>query len=395
VIDCSNYFFIKTGNDSWHPMIKALIWYKENPDTALYNKLLIEDSIKFQYPPTSLLIFDIPQRITGFSYEKITALYNRLSWCSVFLTAIFTSKILTSVIKHIHTYIHTYIHTIIQYLVIGLFTLFFYPLMKSYNLGQVQTILTMLATFVMYFYLSGNKKITGLCLGLICLIKPQLGLLFLWGIIRKEWTMVITGSITVISILLISISFYGFHNHLDYLSALSFLSKHGECFYPNQSINGIMNRLLFNGNNLYWSADTFPPYNTLVYLSTLFSSLFLITLGLFWNYKSKHPNIIEFSIMMLCATIASPIAWEQHYGILLPIFILLSPFMIHYCKNKKWKLLVFGLAFVGSSQFFIVTLKLANSYFNIFQSYLLFSALIILLFMFYVSKKMKNENCSI
>jgi len=41
-----------------------------------------------------------------------------------------------------------------------------------------------------------------------------------------------------VPIALVSVWRYGLHNHLAYLGVLSFLSRHGEQFYPNNSING-------------------------------------------------------------------------------------------------------------------------------------------------------------
>jgi len=387
-----SFIHLPKGMDSWNPMILALTHCKQFPDTDLYQTLLIENSIKFQYPPTSLLLFDIPERIFGIAYLKIAKIYDILSLVSIFLTVFFTSQILIKILKKYNFQTITKSAHIYTYILIFVITAFFYPLVWSYNLGQIQTILTMLATIALYLYLSDRKKLAGLCLGLICLVKPQLGLIFVWGLIRKEWSMVIYGAITVMVVLLPSILLYGFHNHLDYLTALSHLSQYGESFHANQSINGLMHRLLFNGNNLEWLGNSFPPYNPVVYFTTLFSSIIFIFFGLLWNFKNPKPNVIEMALMMLCTTMASPIAWEQHYSILLPIFVLLSPFVLHYFKNEKWKILIFVLAFTVSTQYFGTMNKFADSYLNILQSYLYFSALVILIFLFSISKKIKKCN---
>ncbi len=380
-------------NDSWEAMTKALIHVQENPEDYLYQALLIEEGVKFQYPPSSLLLFDIPERIFGLEYYQIARIWDILSFFSILVTAFFISKILTLILTK-HRFEQFRISTtpkiIHQYILVLAISVFFYPLMRSYHLGQMQTILTLLATMSIYYWLSDKKITSGVLIGLICLVKPQLGLLFVWGLIRKQWAMVIAGGITILSVLLVSIALYGFHNHLDYLSALSYLSKHGESYYPNQSVNGLVNRLLFNGENLYFHDDTFPPFSQTVYLFTSISSLILIFLGLLWNYKSKNPNVIDLSIMILCTTMASPIAWEHHYGILLPIFVLLLPFAYYYYSPQKWKLAVFIIAFIVASQYLGITKHLANSYFNVFQSYLLFAALLILLYSLMISRKMKT-----
>ena len=42
---------------------------------------------------------------------------------------------------------------------------------------------------------------------------------------------------------------YGLHNNLAYLDVLSFLSKHGESFFANNSVNGILNGYLSPNNS--------------------------------------------------------------------------------------------------------------------------------------------------
>ncbi|SEK61738.1 glycosyltransferase family 87 protein [Parapedobacter koreensis] len=381
-------------NDSWKAMTNALMYMKQFPDSNAYQTLLMEKGIKFQYPPSSLLLFDIPQRITGLDYTEIARLWDVLSFFSVFLIAFFASKILSLTLatyRFSELNISSTANAFQQYILVLAITVLFYPLIRSYQLGQIQTLLTLFATMSIYFWLANKKGLSGLFIGLVCLVKPQLGLLFVWALIRRQWTMIIAGGITVVAVLAVSIALYGFHNHLDYLSALSFLSRHGEAQYANQSVNGLVHRLLFNGENVFFQENEFPPYSPVVYISTMISTLILTFLGLLWNRKKSEPDAIDLAIMMLCTTIASPIAWEHHYGILLPIFILLTPFACHFYRQKKWKLLLFSLAFVIASQYLEIAKKLADTRFNILQSYLFFAALIILMYSLVISKKLKTN----
>ena len=48
---------------------------------------------------------------------------------------------------------------------------------------------------------------------------------------------------------------------------------------PNQSVNGLVNRMLFNGNNLEWDAWHFAPPNAIVQLATMLTSALLIGAG--------------------------------------------------------------------------------------------------------------------
>jgi uncharacterized membrane protein YccC len=96
--------------------------------------------------------------------------------------------------------------------------------------------------------------------------------------------------------------------------------------------------------------------------------------------------------MMICATMASPIAWEHHYAILLPIFAMLSPLMFHHARGKTWLLLLFTLAFVVTAHKTNRLNMLADTPLNILQSYVFFAALTLLAMACYVSKKCRSDN---
>ena len=99
----------------------------------------------------------------------------------------------------------------------------------------------------------------------------------------------------------------------------------GETFYPNQSVNGFMNRLVGNGSSVDFG-DAMPEPHTLVSAATGFSSLLFLGLALMKSAASRARPVAsyEFALMGLVATLASPIAWEHHYGVLLPAFALLA-----------------------------------------------------------------------
>jgi hypothetical protein len=91
--------------------------------------------------------------------------------------------------------------------------------------------------------------------------------------------------------------------------------------------------------------------------------------------------IAEFGVIAIAATLASPIAWEHHYGILLPLFAWVLPWT---ADNSKWPgaslsaLLIPLVAFVLCADDWRITNLLANQApWNLFQSTLLFGALIL------------------
>lgn len=389
-----NRFIYKEGpviGDSWIAMAGALDFIQKNPGKPVYEEFF-KKGIKFQYPLSSLLIFDIPQKLTGASFSLITYWLNMLSTFSVLVFALICAKLLLEVLKQpeFKTLDQSSNSKIFKYGLLILLTGLFYPIVHSYKLGQIQTILTLLATIVMLCWHYNKKILAGVILGFVCIIKPQLALLFFWALIRRQWNMVIAGGITSAILLIISFQFYGFKENLHYLDILSYLSHHGESYYQNQSINGLLNRLLFNGEILTWDG-TFPPYLPIVYGVTLVSSLVFMVGGLFWNYKDKNPGLLDLCIMILCTTMASPIAWDHHYAIILPIFMILSPYALYFYAEKKWVLIVLSLSYLLISIHIEFMELFANTYLNILQSYLFFGACIILLFLFIIARKIQKN----
>jgi len=126
------------------------------------------------------------------------------------------------------------------------FTLTFYPLVKSFEVGQIQCWLYFGCPVRLVLAVREKNSWPVFFIGLISLVKPQLGLFRPVGLWRRGAASPsdsraplgcrgrFPGSLR-------------WANHADYLRALSYMTKHGESYYANQSVNGLLNRLLFNG----------------------------------------------------------------------------------------------------------------------------------------------------
>lgn len=367
----------KAKSDSWYPMLQAIHYMRTDSGIPVYTKIFFNDNIKFQYPVSSLLPVDLLQ-LTDLDRpdRQLFSILNDVSWWCVIATGLVTWLLLkeniqkTTPEKFRHALSAGDLLTFIPTMGIALT---FYPLVKSYTLGQIQTEITLAVAVAVYFWQHDRRGFSGLLLGLCCAAKPQWTIVILWGAIRKEWRFAIAGGLTFASLTLISIGRYGIQNYLDYLPVMSFLSGHGESFYANQSINGLMNRLLFNGPNLDFPANDFPPFNPTVYAVTMVSTIIILGSALLWRWNKKA-NVLDLSLFILSLTMASPIAWEHHYAILLPIFAVMTPIVLSNQILGKYTNIYIAIAFFLSSQFLIFTNLLAKTPFNYIQSYLLFGA---------------------
>ena len=86
---------------------------------------------------------------------------------------------------------------------------------------------------------------------------------------------------------------------------------------------------------------------------------------------------LVFAILAVSLTIASPIAWEHHYGVLLPAF----GFVAAMNAGRAAKLLLIVMSFIFVSNFIPAFNLLAETPYNFLQSYMLAGGLVFLLLM--------------
>ena len=380
------FLLVNQGADSWGPMSEAYLYTQSNPRQPLYSEIFFDRGVKFQYPPTSLLIISLLStvRIDFASWFKALRI---ISWVFVVVMAIFTERIFEASLRQSrgeNIEPHHRLDSVVRAGVVVLLVLTFYPVIRAYGVGQIQVWINSLFAVVLWCWMKEKKGIAGALVGIMCLLKPTYAIILLWGLLRKQWTF-IRSSVAVLLIgLVLSVIVFGVADHFNYLKVLSFISAHGEAYYPNQSINGLLNRLLHNGNILEWEGQAFPPFNPWVYAGTLISSIALISSALFWPVKpGEKGSITDFSIIALTCTIASPVAWVHHYGILLPIFAFLLPALL---KTK-----VFGkmtIAYLATSYFLtsnnFPTRSLAYTPLNIIMSYVLVGGAMVLTCLYFL-----------
>jgi alpha-1,2-mannosyltransferase len=249
---------------------------------------------------------------------------------------------------------------------------------KGFTLGQVQLWINAAFALALVFFALEWRTASGLVLGVLSLLKPHYGLIVMWGLRNREWNFAIALLSAAILGLAFSVWTFGFANHLDYLSVVSFMSERGESYYPNQSINGLLNRFIGRSfPELYHNADYgtggFPPYNGWVYWPALVASAAILVSALL-RRSDDSSRLISLCLMAVSVTIAAPIAWEHHYGLLLPVYAVAFPALAASRSRLLWLALSYLLVatFIGAARL------LAPGLWNVFQSYMLFGAFILL-----------------
>lgn len=355
--------------------------------TKIYNETFFSKGIKFQYPPTSLVLF-LPSKNT--SFEIFNLIYNKISNRIFFVLSLIGLFVLFN--KFLINKSDSRLDIALKNISFFILAITFYPLSKALSLGQIQVWINCLLIWAIVALTSKKNKIAGIVLGICSVIKPTYLITLVWGIVYKKKKFVYSSLAVIGGFFLASLIMYGLRNLIDYAKVLSFISKHGESFYPNQSFNGLINRLLFNGNNLEWVANAFPPFNKWVYLVTIITSIIILGTAIilpFYNKKNEG-KVLAFLIFLLSLTIASPIAWEHHYGFIIAIYIIAASKIVYTLKSKNILVLLLLGSYILTSHFIhFLDVYFAKTYFNFLQSYLLFGALILLGLLYYIFIKDK------
>lgn len=417
--------------DSWRPMRMALAYLDdldigsiEDDDTGappardesagsaqlrgkgkkgerlLYQELFFERGVKLQYPPTSLLALDGLRRLpfAGFFPDGdplSDRSLNRISWLAVLCCALLSALCFVLCagmalapgdppLKRSDR--------VLLGLLGAVAGIAFYPLVRGFYLGQIQTVIDALLAGLVLAWVVRRQATAGVLAGLICLIKPQLGFLVLWALLRRRFRFVAGFTVVVGIAGCASLAAYGLGTHLDYLEVLSFIGRHGEGFHPNQSLNGLLNRMLEIGNNLEWEGEFFAPFDARVYWPTLLCSMVLLGFALLYRAREhERAPALDLAIAIVSVTLASPVAWTHHYAVLLPVFAVAVPATFSTTTLGRSRFLWLGLSYVFVANNFRALNRLADTPFNFLQSYVFFAGLA-LLFLLYRLRRAASES---
>jgi hypothetical protein len=366
-----------SGEDSWFPMGRALDFLHGSSPGSVYQKLFFSEHIKFQYPPTGLLLVDLLRWMGLGASTELNALNAVLLIVTGLVFAVFSVQVLGPV---------QYSGVRVPVGPVAFFVAFrFYPSNLAFQIGQMQILLGLLFLLACWAVLHNRRVLAGCLIALAGTVKPQflpLGLLALW---QKNWRFVAGLAAVTAASLALSVSLYGWRTHLDYLNVIEFLSKHGEYQHLNQSVDGILVRWLYQGPSLDRDPNglipqsSFPPYISAVYIPTIVSSLLMLLIPFFVRAKSadRISGLLEFCVASVLFTMASPIAWVHHYNILLPAYVVaLKAVFERWRGARAWigltllavSLLLTGYPVVAASDPTMTSL-------NLFQSHVFFGAL--------------------
>jgi len=361
-------------DDSWKPMLAALRFIHD--PVGVYQAVFFERNVKFQYPLTSLLPMWVMQK-AGLRTTSILNWLNVFSAVAVLMTIAVCVAIAIKSADALALRKKERSRVMIGSIAL-LISFTFYPIMWAYSLGQIQVFLNLMFSIAFLCWISQREWASGALIGVITLVKPQYAFILLWSLLRKRWGFAVSGLACMFAGVAVSLAMFGMANNLQYLRVLQFLSRHGEVFFANQSFNGLLNRLAGTAGNVEWKSG-YPPFQLSIYIATLLSSLALVIWAVPWHMRqSKKNRVLDFSLVAIVATAASPIAWAHHYGIVLPILVWQIGAFIASARLSRAQSVAFASAYILIANDFRITNLVSYPPWNVVQSYLFVGILILI-----------------
>jgi hypothetical protein len=312
---------LRAGNDSWYYMAQGNLASRQAPN-AIYETAFFERGIRFIYPPTALLLYRGCEAAQGIGIPPFSV-FKALLLLSMFGTWLTVSAFFFRLFPDFKA-AGSRERWKARLLLLALIYVFL-PLVNAFFIGQAQTILNFLLMLGAYLWLCRRKTASGILIGLTCWVKPAMVLFLIWGLLRRQWSF----AVSLVSMLLlgvaISLAMFGVHNTAEYYAVVHYLGRHGDALFTNQTLNGLLHRQMHVGLPVTWVYG-YPPFNRIIYLATVISSALLIAAALVVPYLRRVSAApVDFLIFAMAAVMASPIAWEHHYGIFFLVFLLWMP----------------------------------------------------------------------
>lgn len=362
-----HFFTFWQFTDSWGPMLGSVNYYLAHPHLPIYQAKLYDTLI---YPLTSILPLLWMKR-AGMSDTSMYRALMIASWFAVWAVVALAVAVARQALRHRRERLSWP-----AALATALGAFFFMPITLAFSLGQAQIFLDVFFAALVLFWMNRMERSAGVTMALLAMVKPQFGLLLLWAALRKKWGALVSGTITLGLGAGASIAAFGLRNNLDYLRVLSGLSRKAQSHYANQSMFGLLNRAIFNGENLPYHPYVYPPFVPWVYYVTLATTVALILLALAYRWRGRSGSLADLGATGIVCVIATPMAWEHHYGVLLGIFVWLWFAVYRQGRsNVVWLAIAWILIadFLSPLNYFAPMPVL-----NILQSYMYFGALLLL-----------------
>ncbi|MDP9039499.1 MAG: DUF2029 domain-containing protein [Acidobacteriota bacterium] len=364
-----DFLRVRQFTDSWTPMLGSVDSYLSRPALPIYQAKLYDTLI---YPLTSLLPI-LWLRKAGVSDAGVFRILLYASWSAVGAIVALSVAVAARVVRQGEPTARLSWRAAVA---TSLAAFFFMPITLAFSLGQAQIFLDLFFALLVLFWIQGRERAAGVMMALLAMVKPQFGLLLVWAALRRRWSAFTAGCVALAAGGAASVAAFGLRNNLDYGAVMASLSRKAQAHYANQSMFGLLNRAIFNGENIPYHPYVYPPFVPWVYYATLATSAVLVIGALGYPWRKRAGSMADLGAMGVVCVIATPMAWEHHYGIMLTVLVWLW-FAVYRTGREPavWP----ALAWVLIADFLSPLNALAGvRVANVLQSYMYFGALLLI-----------------
>jgi hypothetical protein len=201
----------------------------------------------------------------------------------------------------------------------------FYPSRWALVCVQAQLLVNLVLAAALLAYGRGWRGSCGVLLGLASVLKPHFALLSVFGLLRREWLVTFACIGTVGVAAGVTVAILGWEPWTTYVERVVPPMSQGYAMEANQSLLGLLRR---------WVGDdpsfTVTPISPSVRVLGLVGSAALLIAAVVPRGRRAQPPVsdgtrmrmrsVDLGVAALAIMLASPIAWEHHFGWTIVLF---------------------------------------------------------------------------
>lgn len=217
------------------------------------------------------------------------------------------------------------------------------PLLENMGAGQVNVIFLFLFLLVAYLYNEKREYLCGPALAFVLLLKPQWGLISLFFLWKRSYTVVTSTIISYIVFRIFGILLYGFDIEASYWQSLFYQSHTQTGDIMDLSLKGVIDRIFLG---------LLPEQMKIasVLHKAVSLALIVLTFKQIPRIKNSNESLLEYAVVISLVAIISPKTLEHHLvPLFIPFVVLLDRLNIGNIRNIVLLTAAFCLVSVGYS----------------------------------------------
>lgn len=201
-------------------------------------------------------------------------------------------------------------------------TLLSFPTKFTLGMGQSNLVGYCLLLLGFCLYMRERHIKGGFFLGLAITIKPIIGFMLLFFMLRRAWRTVVAAMASILTISLFAGIIFGFETYVYYISSIipNLLNPDGREVYYNQGAMGFVARLT--------ESAVFRQ------ITSLLISLVIISILIYFVLNNRVGRKYQFALFLAALPLVNTLSWQHHFVLLIFPFILTAALIPNAGKQR-------------------------------------------------------------